>query len=315
MRAIAITEFGGRDKLKLMDLPKPEIGPDEVLIAVKAAGVNPVDWKVREGWLQHMLPYEFPLVLGWEAAGVVAAVGARVASCAAGDEVYAYCRKPVLKDGAYAEYLAVAAGHVALKPRNMSFTEAATVPLAALTAYQSLIGTAGLREGETVLIHAAAGGVGSFAVQIAKSRGATVLGTAGSRNQHFLRALGTDSPIDYTRTDFRAATRELYPAGVDVVFDCVGGETLRQSVEVLKPDGRLVSIVDAQTIGELARGGTNASYVFVAPNGEQLAALSAMIERYVLRTHLGATFRLEHAAQAHEQSESHHTRGKMALTF
>jgi NADPH:quinone reductase-like Zn-dependent oxidoreductase len=174
MKAIAVREFGGRDKLERMDLPIPEVGKGEILVRVKAAGVNPVDWKIREGWLKDRFPYKFPLVPGWDAAGVVEKVDQGVTRFKPGDEIFTYCRKPVVQGGAYAEYIALSEDHMALKPENTSFTEAAGIPLASLTAYQALVDAAKVKAGERVLIHAAAGGVGGFGVQIARDRGAVV---------------------------------------------------------------------------------------------------------------------------------------------
>jgi NADPH:quinone reductase-like Zn-dependent oxidoreductase len=196
----------------------------------------------------------------------------------------------------------------------MSFEEAAAVPLAALTAYQSLFDAAGLRSGETVLIHAASGGVGSFAVQLAKDKGATVLGTAGADSHEHLRSLGVDVPVDYSAQDFRDAVRQACPEGVHVVLDSVGGDTLTRSEDILHRNGRLVSIVDPHGIGELKKNGRRAAFVFVEPNREQLAVLTSMIESGGLKTCIAAAFPLEDAAKAHELSESHHTHGKIVLT-
>jgi NADPH2:quinone reductase len=168
MKAIAINDFGGLDKLQLMDLPVPEIRPREILVKVRAAGVNPVDWKIREGYLKDLFSHQFPVILGWDAAGVVKGVGNGVTRFKSGDEIFAYCRKPIVHGGAYAEYILLEEEHAAIKPKNITFEEAASVPLAALTAYQSLFDAANLKPGETILIHAAAGGVGGFGVQLAK---------------------------------------------------------------------------------------------------------------------------------------------------
>jgi NADPH2:quinone reductase len=315
MRAIAITEFGDRNRLQLIETPIPDIADDEVLVRVKAAGVNPVDWKIRRGLLVDRLPHEFPLIPGWDVAGVIELTGRKADYFSIGDEVYAYCRKALVRDGAYAEYIALRKEHAALKPRNMSFAEAATVPLAALTAWQSLYDCARLRKGETVLIHAAAGGVGGFAVQLAKARGATVFGTASGSNHDHLRGLGVDQPIDYTACDFREPVKSLRPHGVDVVLDCVGEDTLTRSADILsKTGGRLVSIVSPDAVRKLRKEGVNAHYVFVAPDSGELARIARMIEEGLLRTTVCAFFPLEDAALAHELSESGHVRGKIVLT-
>jgi NADPH2:quinone reductase len=315
MRAMAITEFGGADKLRLMELPLPEPGPGEIRIHIKAAGVNPVDWKIREGLLKGRLPHAFPLIPGWDAAGIVDKVGPGASRFAVGDEVYAYCRKPVIQGGTYAEYVTVPHASGALKPKNMSFEEAATVPLAALTAWQCLFDAAKLQQNETVLVHAAAGGVGSFAVQLARDRGARILGTAGLRNHPYLAALGCDVPIDYASGDIWATVRQKAPGHVDVVLDCVGGGALKASVDVLAKGGRMVSIVDPGEVEKLKQKGVEAHYVFVSPNQDELAMLTRMIEDGRLRTHISERFPLEEAAEAQALSKGGHTQGKIVLTI
>ena len=315
MKAIAINEFGGRDKLQFMDLPVPEIKPGEILVKVKAAGVNPVDWKIREGYIKDLFPYQFPIILGWDAAGIVEQAGEEVTRFTEGDEIFAYCRKPMVQGGAYAEYIVLEEEHAAIKPKNTSFEEAASIPLAALTAYQSLFDAAKLQSGETVLIHAAAGGVGGFGVQLAKDRGATVWGTASGHSSEYVQDLGGDRVVDYSQVDFRETVRSEYPDGVDVVFDCVGGEVLQKSTDIVKKGGRLISIVDDP--GGLDRADIHSDFVFVAPKSSQLAELAQMVEQGRLRTHLSQVFPfgLEEARRAHELSESGRTRGKMVLAL
>jgi NADPH:quinone reductase-like Zn-dependent oxidoreductase len=207
MKAIAIKEFGGLDKLQLMDLPVPEIRPGEILVKVRAAGVNPVDWKIREGYLKDLFSHQFPVILGWDAAGVVEGVGNGVRRFKSGDEIFAYCRKPVVHGGAYGEYILLEEEHAAIKPKNISFEEAASIPLAALTAYQSLFVAAKIQAGETILIHAAAGGVGGFGVQLAKDHGAVVWATASGPNKEYVQYLGASKVVDYTQEDFGKAIR------------------------------------------------------------------------------------------------------------
>lgn len=313
MKAVAINEFGGADKLQLLDLPQPKPGPGEILIEIKAAGVNPVDWKIRQGLLQGRLPHEFPIVLGWDAAGIVAEVGQGVQHFAERDEVYAYCRKPLIKDGTYAEYVVVSENGAALKPNNISFEEAGVVPLSALTAFQSLFASAQLKAGETVLVHAAAGGVGTYAVQLASNAGALVLGTASLQNHAYLRELGVKEPIDYARADFRDIVRAKHPEGIDVVFDCVGGNVFQRSIDILKKGGRLVSIIEPEGVKQLKAGGLNAHYVFVEPSRAQLSLLTDMIEGGKLKIFISRSFSLEKAAEAHFLSETGHTCGKIVL--
>jgi NADPH2:quinone reductase len=315
MKVIAINEFGGRDKLQLIDLPVPEVNEGEILVQVKAAGVNPVDWKIREGYLKDLFSHEFPVILGWDAAGVVVGVGNGVTRFKPGDEIFAYCRKPIVHGGAYAEYLLLEEEHAAIKPKNISFEEAASIPLAALTAYQSLFDAAKINPGETVLIHAAAGGVGGFGVQLTKDHGAVVWATASGRNKEYVQDLGASEVVDYTQEDFRQAISSQYPDGVDVVFDCVGGEVLQKSAEIIKRGGRLVTIVDDPS--GLARNDIHTEYVFVAPNSSQLTELARMVEQGRIKTHLSQVFPfgLEEARKAHELSESGHTRGKMVFVL
>ena len=315
MKAIAINEFGGRDKLQFMDLPMPEIKPGEILVKIKAAGVNPVDWKIREGYIKDLFPYEFPIILGWDAAGTVEQAGPEVTRFREGDEIFAYCRKPMVQGGAYAEYIALEEEHAAIKPKNISFEEAASIPLAALTAYQSLFDAAKINPGETVLIHAAAGGVGGFGVQLASDHGAVVWGTASEGNKEYVQDLGAARVVDYNQEDFCDSVRSEYSDGVDVVFDCVCGDVLAKSAEIVKQGGRLISIVDDPT--GLARSDIHKEFVFVAPNSAQLTELARMVEQGRLRTHLSQVFPfgLEEARRAHELSESLRTRGKMVLAL
>ncbi|UCF03066.1 MAG: NADP-dependent oxidoreductase [Deltaproteobacteria bacterium] len=315
MKAIAINEFGGRDTLQLMNLPVPEIKPGEILVRVKAAGINPVDWKIREGYIKDLFPYEFPIILGWDAAGIVEQAGPAVTRFRQGDEIFAYCRKPMVQGGAYAEYIVLEEEHAAIKPKNISFEEAASIPLAALTAYQSLFDAAKINPGETVLIHAAAGGVGGFGVQLAKDHGAVVWGTASGRNEEYVQDLGATQVVDYNHVDFRNSVRSEYPDGVDVVFDCVGGEVLEKSADIVNKGGRLISIVDDPT--GLIRKDIDKEFVFVAPNSTQLTELARMVEQGRLKTRLSQVFPfgLEEARRAHELSESSRTRGKMVFVI
>jgi NADPH:quinone reductase-like Zn-dependent oxidoreductase len=319
MRAITINNFGGRDTLTLADdVPTARFGEDEVLIAVKAAGVNPVDAKIREGKLAGRLPHEFPLIPGWDAAGIIAGIGENVTSFLPGDEVFAYCRKPVVQYGTYAEYVAVPTSFVAKKPVSLSFEEAAAVPLACLTAYQSLFEGINLHQGETVLIQAAAGGVGSFAVQLAALRGAFVIGTARSVNHEYIRSLGVGRAIDYTLNDVSSLVGNEFPAGIDAVFDTIGGEATFTGMDLLKPGGRIVSILTPkdERVEEYARkNDLRYEYVFVRPDAGQLEQIARLFAAGKLHVHIDGTFPLEQAAEAQAQIESRHTKGKIVLTI
>jgi NADPH:quinone reductase-like Zn-dependent oxidoreductase len=302
MRAIAIEGFGGRERLKLVDLPIPEPGPDDVLVRVWAAGVGSWDAKTREGLFGKR---SFPYVLGVEASGIVESAGANVADLHEGDEVYLYSSR------CYAEYVVAPATKVAPKPASLSFEEAAGVPVAGSTAYQGIVQEIGLQEGETGLIAGAAGGVGTMAVQIAASLGARVLGTSGPRNHDYLRSLGAAEVIDY-HGDWVAATRTIAPGGVDAVFDCVGGETFRRSFETVRDEGRVVTIV---AFGEEIEPGRGITYHAFSARAERrkLETLSEMFDAGELRVEVEDILPLEEAVKANERVEAGHTRGKIVL--
>jgi NADPH:quinone reductase-like Zn-dependent oxidoreductase len=313
MKAIVIHEFGGSDQLTLTDVPTPAPAPGEVLIQTRFAAVNPVDWKIREGYLKGMFPHGFPLIPGWDAAGVVQAVGEGVSDLSVGDAVYAYCRKPEVQWGTYAEYVTFPAEHVAPKPVDIGFAEAAAMPLASLTAWQSLVGFAELKKGETVLIHAGAGGVGSYAIQFARHLGARVITTASAGNHAYVTSLGAEVVVDYRKDDFVAVVGDLHPKGVDVVFDLIGNESQPRNYEILKKGGRLVSIVSApdQALAEAA--GVRAGFVFVSPRGDHLREIAALVNAGAVRPPPVKVFPLSDASAAQDESEGGHVRGKLVL--
>lgn len=306
MRAVAVNRFGGRDELVGVELPTPEARPDGVLIRVEAAGVGPWDVMSREGLFGER---EFPYVPGFEVAGVVEAVGERVEQFSAGDEVYAYN----FPGGGYAEYVAAPAIVSARKPASLSFEEAASVPVAGTTAHQGLVDELGLREGETVLVTGAAGGVGSFAVQLAANvLGARVIGTASPRNHGYVRSLGASAVVDYHEGDWVAAVRQAAPEGVDAVLECVGGETLERSLAAVRDGGRVAYIVPADGQPRAPRG-IGARFFSSAPDGSRLAKLAGLFDEGRIRTNLQEVLPLEEAALAHERIEGRHTRGKIVL--
>jgi NADPH:quinone reductase-like Zn-dependent oxidoreductase len=303
---MVIDRYGGADELRLRDVPVPEPGEGDVLIEIRAAAINPVDWKVREGYLREMIPYRFPLILGWDVAGVVAAAGSKVERFRAGDHVFA-CTD-IRRNGCYAEYAAVEGRLVATKPHNLTFEEAASVPLAGQTAWQALVEHAAVAEGQRVLVHAAAGGVGSLAIQIAKSRGAFVAATCSTLHLSFVRALGADQIIDYTRTDFSNELGEF-----DVVLDAVGGETYRKSFKVLKPKGVLVSILEQPDQDLEQKTGVRADYLFMQPDGRRLARIGQLLGDRVIRPTVTKVFPLDEVRKAHELSASRHAEGKLVI--
>lgn len=300
MKAVVIEKFGGTDELKVAEVTTPVPGNTEILIEVDHAAVNPVDWKIREGKLAGALPHDFPIILGWDAAGTVKAKGSAVKVFQEGDRVFVYCRKPVVKMGSYAEYLTV------------DSSAAATVPLVGLTAWQALFEVASLEAGETVLVTAASGGVGGYAVQFAKHAGARVYGTCSTKNLGYVRELGAEA-IDYTDGPFARSLREREPEGVDVVFDCVGGDTLKASYDLVKRGGRLVTIVDTPDADAAAARGIRAAYHFVYPNGTQLTRIGGLIGEGKVKVLPFDTLPLSRVGEAHGLSEGRHQRGKIAL--
>ncbi len=311
MKAIAIKEFGGIDQLHLIEVPTPKPTSQEVLIEVVYTAVNPVDWKIREGMLKERLPHHFPLILGWDVSGIIAAVGNDVTHFKPGDAVFAYCRKPVVQWGTYAEYVTFEAENVAHKPKNITFAQAAAIPLVGLTAWQALFDVAKLKKGETILVHAGAGGVGSFAIQFAKHIGAHVYTTASKANHDYVKQLGAEHAIDY-KQGFVDAIKKLAPQGIDVVFDCVGGETLEESSKVIKKGGRLVSIV-SKPDPALEDQGIHTGYVFVRPSGKELTEIGHLIEQGKVVIPTIQEMPLKEAAAAQEKSRTGHTQGKIVL--
>jgi len=306
VRALHYNEFGGPDVMTVGEVPDPHIGPDTMLVKVVAAGINPVDYKVREGYLAGLIDTIFPAVPGWDVAGVVVRPGLDTPEFAAGDEVLAYARADVVHSGTLAELVAVPVRTATRKPAAVSFEDAAALPLTGLTALQS-IRRSGLREGDTVLVHAAAGGVGAFATQLAVLAGARVVGTAGPANHEFLRSLGAE-PVAYGE-GLVAAARAVAPDGFDVVLDYVGGAALDVTPDLLRPGGSVVSIADGRAASEF--GG---QYVWVRPDRDDLAELAGLVADGRLRVHLSAVYDLEHAVDAYRALESGHTRGKIVVT-
>ncbi len=306
MRAITFASYGSADVLELTDQPDPGPGPDGVVVRVRAASVNPVDFKIREGRLQGAFPAHLPIIAGWDVAGVVEAVGPAVTTYAVGEEVIGYVRKDSIEHGTYAELVTAHPRHLARKPASVSFEQAAALPLAGLTALQS-IERAGVRGGDTVLVHAASGGVGSFAVQIARARGARVIGTSSEANHDYLRSLGAE-PVTYGE-GLAERVGALAPEGADVVLDFVGGEALASSPRLAKDAERIVSIIDAATVR--AMGG---QYVFVQPDPVGLSELAAMVDSGGLRIELAQAFALERAADAQRMVQDGHVRGKVAIS-
>lgn len=313
MRAVAISDFGGPERLELIDSPVPPIADDEVLMAVKVAGVNPIDWRIRNGQFRQFLPYEFPLILGREAAGVVERVGAAVTAFRPGERVFGFMPRRPMRWGPYAEFMPVAATHLAHIPDELSFEQAAALPVAGYTAWQGLVGMGKLAAGETVLIHAAAGGVGSIAVQLACHLGARVLATASPGNHAFVRGLGADVVVDYAPADFAAALGAHAPQGVDVILAPFCGPTLQHSAPLARAHTRVVMLSPDATQADMQIGPVQSQLLIVQPDADQLGQLADLAARGILRAEIAAVLPLEQAARAHEMSATQHTRGKILL--
>lgn len=313
MRAWVIHEFGGPEVMKLEEVDKPDVQQGEVLIKTEYAAVNPVDWKIREGMLKDHLPCAFPAILGWDVAGIVERVSKEIKDLRVGDFVYAYCRRPLVKQGTFAEYVAFEAKHVAPKPSNISMAQAASLPLVTLTAWQSLFNFAAIGKGSRILIHGGAGGVGSMAIQLAKYAGGQVMTTTSSKNFAYVRNLGADQIVDYHTEDFVERAMQLYPEGMDLVFDCVGGKTFHRSLQLVKKGGSLVSICNLIDASYGAEKGVKSGYVFVTPNGAQLSSIARLVEEGIIIPPHIEEYSFEEAPQALEKNRQGHTQGKIVL--
>ena len=315
MKAVLFNEYGGRDKLILADIPKPQPQEGEVLVRIKAVGVNPVDFKIREGLLKERMPYQFPIILGWDMAGIIEDRSYAARRFEIGEEVYGCCRRLIIHQGTYAEYITIPECYVAYRPQRISFEESAAVPLAGLMAYQGLFDKGNLKKGETVLVVGASGGVGGFVVQLAKIYGATVLAIASRKNHPYLKRLGADETIDYTAGDFREAVKKIKPQGVDLVFAAAGQESLRKAYDCLRKKGRLVTIVERGDEKLAKEKDIELLYHFVEANSKQLDHLRGLIDEKKLQVNTSAAYPLAEVKKAHEQIETFHTQGKIVLTI
>jgi len=316
MKAVRINAFGGPEVLKLEDVARPVPAPDEILVRVYASGVNPVDWVVREGGNDALRPYlTLPMTLGWDAAGTVEEIGSEVTAFQKGDAVYGVPNFPGTS-GSYAEYCAAKASQFALKPASLGFNEAAGVPLAGLTAWTALFGQGKVQPGQRVFIQGASGGVGSFAVQFAKAKGAYVIGAASAGNLDYVRQLGADEVLDYRGQPFEELVRD-----VDVVLEASplrDNAARLRAVAVLKPGGILVSVnVDfpfsEEVLAALARKQATGELTANQPRQDWLTEIARLIDEGTVRVFISHVFPLDQVAEAHRQSETWHVRGKLVL--
>lgn len=305
-----IDEFGTVENIKHGTVEIPEPGEGEVLISIKAAGVNPVDAAIVQGYMDGRLPHHFPLIPGWDLSGVVEKRGFGARRFEEGDEVYAYARRPEVQWGTFAEYTVIPESYLSKKPGIISHEEAGAIPLVGLTAYQSLYDAGDLQEDQIVLILGASGGVGSFAIQLAKARGANVIGVASEKNHEFMKELGADATVTYEDTNVAEAVLDIESAGVDLIFDCTRGDTLQKSIKALKNSGRLVSITKSKPD---INSNIEFEYVFVEPNSKQLDHLRELVEDRKISVPVSKTYSLEETGEALKQIQSLHTKGKIVI--
>jgi NADPH:quinone reductase-like Zn-dependent oxidoreductase len=304
MKAVVAHEYGGPEVLKYEDVPLPESKDDEILVRVIASGVNPADPLILNGKYAREFGTHLPLILGYDMAGVVVKTGANVTKLKVGDPVYAY----LLWGGGWAEYCISNESESAIKPKSLSFTEAASVPLAALTAWQALVDMGKIQSGQTVLIHGGSGGVGSFAIQIAKARGARVIATASTANQDLLKQLGADVAIDYTKQKFEEIVHD-----VDLVLDPIGRDTLARSYGVVKKGGIVVTLVSRCDEAELKKHEIRGASLSSHPDSAELSEITKLIDDGKIKPIVSQVLPLTDAAKADAQAATHHTRGKIVL--
>jgi NADPH:quinone reductase-like Zn-dependent oxidoreductase len=307
MKAVRMHGYGDIAALVYEDIARPEPAADEVLIKIQATGVNPVDWKIAEGFGKGWLGHAMPHTLGCEVAGVVEAVGSTVKNFQVGDAVFGYTS--LAREGTYAEYIAAKQSEITAKPASLDFINAAALSVGALTSWQAIFDQAGLAAGQKILVHAASGGVGSMAVQLAKAKGAYVIGTASARNADFVKSLGADEVIDYTSIKFEDVVKH-----VDVVFDLLGGETLERSLAVLKKGGFIVTAVQPLDEEALKAHGVRGAMVAAQPNAAQLEEIVALVEAGKVKTFVEKVMPLGEAKEALKLSKQGRTRGKIVLT-
>ena len=313
MKAVIVESFGGIENVKIADIATPNPQPNEIQIQVAYAGVNPIDWKIHEGYLYELMPHKFPIVLGWDVAGVVTKVGDQVTNFKVGDQVMALARKLVINWGTFAEYVCVNAKDVTHKPAKLSLKEAAAIPLVSLTAWQALVAMSQLQPNESILIHGGGGGVGSMAIQIAKHCKAKVYTTVSPQHVDYVKGLGADVIIDYTQENFANKIKEAAPEGIDVVLDTIGEDVLEDSLSLLKSGGRFVSIRQQVDPKIAARYRANIKFLFVKANGPQLKTIADLFDAGSLITPRIEEFSFDNFKEALTKIREGHTQGKIVL--
>lgn len=314
MKAIQFNSFGSSSVLDLVDIDTPKPQEGEVLIKVTAAGVNPVDVKIRKGLLVNRVPTIFPAIPGWDFSGKVVEQGHGAKRFDVGDKVYGYIRRPEIQHGTYAEYIAVPECYLSAAPKSIELKNAAAVPLAALTAYQSLFKVGHLSSQETIVIYGASGGVGSFAIQMAAYKGATTIAIASKKNHSYLKSLGASYTLDYSNGSPVNQIISLFKDGVDFVFDCVGGDAFIDAFKIVKTPGRVVSLLVNQPDANLRpNSNTEYHYWFVEPNTKDLDQISLLIDKKALTVHIEEEFKLNDASIAHDKIDNNHTKGKIII--
>lgn len=330
MRAAFISRYGVHQKLTIGDRPNPSLGNNDVIVEIHAASINPIDFKIRDGKLRFLRKYSFPLILGHDLSGVVTQVANNVSRFKVGDRVYSRPRNGRI--GTLAEYIAIDQSDVALMPPNLTFEEAASIPLVGLTSWQALVNNAKIKTGDRVFIQAGAGGIGSFAIQLAKSFGAQVFTTASKQNEPFVRSLGADEVIDYRSQDFASILHDM-----DIVYDTIGGETLYRSFPIVKPGGYIISISGDPDgnlahemnlgmfktavltfVGRKAKGlarkhNINYRFLFMKPSGEELEEIGKLLSAGTIKANVGRVYDFKDVQEAIEYSESGRAKGKIVI--
>ncbi len=306
MKAARIHTYGDASVLRVEDIAPPIPGPDEVLVRVIASSVNPIEWKIRSGAMAQATGRDLPITLGWDCAGIVTETGSGVTGFKAGDAIFSY--PAFTEGGTHADYVAIKAAQMALKPRTVSFADAAALPMTGGAAWQCIVAMGEVQPGQRVLIHGGAGGVGTLAIQLAKARGAYVITTASADNLELVTALGADEVIDYRRTPFETIAHDL-----DLVVDLLGGETQEKSWSLLRPGGLLLSTAAPPDSERASAAQVRAAFVFTPPRGDILAGLASMVDAMRLRPVIGQEMALADIRKAHELGQSGGTKGKIVL--